>query len=146
MSTVVSRSLEDCLQLEYLLLGDLRELLEETLEDDETRRWLSAVVEHLLETLQREFRLQDADGYMSEVLKIWPNWSGHVDRLCSEHHTLCSRLGQLRYRLSEALPLTDAAESLRYQLHDWMTTFTAYRRHETRLVQNAFNFDSGAAD
>ena len=146
MSTIASRSLEDSLQLEYLLLGDLRELLEEPLEDDETRRWLSAVVGQLLETLQCEFRLQDADGYMSEVLEVWPNWSGHVDRLRSEHHTLCSRLGQLRYRLSEALPLAEVAELLRHQLRDWMATFTAHRRHETRLVQYAFNFDSGAGD
>jgi hypothetical protein len=146
MSTSASRSLEACLQLEYLLIGDLRELLEEPLEDDESRRWLSTIVVQLLETLHCEFRLKDAEGYMSEVLEVWPNWSGHVDRLCSEQRTLCARLGQLRYRLSEALPLEEVTESLQQQLCDWMATFAAHRRHETRLVQNAFNCDPGAGD
>ena len=146
MTTTASRPLEEYTQLEYLLLGDLRELLDEPLDDDETRRWLTAVVDELLETLQCEFRLQEADGYMTEVLEICPNWSGQVDRLRSEHDTLYSRLRQLRYRLSEALPLTEVADRLRHQLRDWMTTFTAHRRHETRLLQSAFNLDFGVGD
>ncbi len=40
--------------LEYLLIGDLRDLLEET-PDNETRRWLLAVLEELLNLLPNEF-------------------------------------------------------------------------------------------
>src|SRR5579872_2956860 len=53
--------------LEYILLGDLRDLLEEPV-DDESRKWLLAVLDTLLDTLPREFDLEDEDGYMSEVL------------------------------------------------------------------------------
>ena len=44
--------------LEYLLIGDLRDLLEEPA-DSETRRWLLAVVEELLDLLPNEFEFED---------------------------------------------------------------------------------------
>lgn len=146
MTITAPRPIQDYSDLEYLLLCDLRELLEQPLNDDENRRWLVAVLDELLKTLQSEFCLEEDGGYMTEVLDIWPNWSGQVDRLLGEHEKLCSQLKRLRYRLAEALPLKEVAESLRYQLRDWMTTLTAHHRHENRLIQEAFVFDVGAGD
>ncbi|MEO1999676.1 MAG: hypothetical protein ABGZ17_30910 [Planctomycetaceae bacterium] len=143
MSATTSRSLEDCLQLEYLLLGELAELLEEPLDDQENRRWLMAVVGHLLTTLRCECNLLGDNRYMSEVVMLWPNWSPHVERLCIEQRSLRIRLEQLSYRLSEALPLEEVAERLGQQLREWMLALSAHRRHETRLLQTAFNFDCG---
>lgn len=146
MTITAPRRIQEYSDLEYLLLGDLRELLEQPLNDDEDRRWLVAVLDELLETLECEFCLEEDGGYMTDVLDIWPNWSGQVDRLFSEHETLCSQLKRLRYRLAEALPLKEVAESLRHQLRDWMTTLTAHHRHENRLIQEAFVFDVGTGD
>src|SRR5262245_36103537 len=58
--------------LEYLLLGDLRDLLEEP-PDTETRRWLLAVLEELLNLLPNEFEFEDQGGYLSEVREQFPN-------------------------------------------------------------------------
>ena len=146
MTITAPRPIQEYSELEYLLLGDLREMLEQPLNDDEDRRWLVAVLDELLETLECEFCLEEDGGYMTEVLDIWPNWSGQIDRLFSEHKTLCSQLKRLRYRLAEALPLKEVAESLRSQLRDWMATLTAHHRHEHRLIQEAFAFDVGAGD
>ena len=60
--------------LEYLLIGDLRDLLEET-PDDETRRWLLAVLEELLDLLPNEFEYEDQGGYLADVCEQNPNWS-----------------------------------------------------------------------
>ena len=147
MTTTASRPIQEYSDLEYMLLGDLRELLEQPLDDAENRRWLIAILDELTKTLQCEFSLEeDGDGYMSEVLEVWPNWSGQVDRLLREHDSLCSQLKRLRYRLAEALPLNEAAESLGDQLRDWMATLIAHHRHENRLVQDAFLFDFGEGD
>ena len=59
--------LEEYSTLEYILLGDLRDLLYEP-PDEETCRWLLAVLDALLETLPREFDLKQQDGYLMEVL------------------------------------------------------------------------------
>ena len=146
MTTTAPRPIQEYSELEYLLLGDLRELLEQPLNDDENRRWLVAVLDELLETLECEFRLEEDGGYMTEVMDIRPNWSGRVDRLLGEHETLCSQLKRLRYRLAEALPLCEVAGSLRSQLRSWMTSLTAHHRHEKRLLQTVFISDLGAGD
>jgi len=65
--------LEDYAAMEYILLSDLRDLLEEPA-DDMTRKWLRAVLDALLKTLPWELELQDAGGYLSEVLEQYPNW------------------------------------------------------------------------
>ncbi len=146
MMTVTNRPLHDYAELEYLLLGDLSELLQQSLNDSENRRWIVAVVDVLLETLDCTLQLEDDEGYMCEVLDVCPNWSAQVERLLAEQNTLHSRLKQLRYRMSESLPLSQVAELLRTQLRDWMATFAAHRRHERRLLQDAFTLDFGCGD
>jgi hypothetical protein len=72
--------------LEYILLGDLRDLLEEP-PDEETRRWLVAVLDALVKTLPREFDLEDEDGYMSDATPTGPARS----TVCTANTTSCSR-------------------------------------------------------
>src|SRR5882724_7956569 len=90
-----ARLLEQYSSLEYILLGDLRDILEEP-PDDESRKWLLAVLDTLLETLPREFVLEDEDGYMAEVLERYPSWSAQVDRLHRDHDLLFLKLKELR--------------------------------------------------
>src|SRR5579872_2003110 len=90
-----ARLLERYTSLEYILLGDLRDILEEP-PDVESRHWLLAVLDALLETLPREFDLEDDEGYMSEVLARYPSWSGQVERLHRDHESLFTKLTELR--------------------------------------------------
>jgi hypothetical protein len=98
MESHEARLLEQYSSLEYILLGDLRDVLDET-PDAESRRWLIAVLDALLDTLPREFDLEDTDGYMSEVLERYPSWNKQVDRLHREHDVLFTKLKELRGRL-----------------------------------------------
>ncbi|MBI3861389.1 MAG: hypothetical protein HY290_05795 [Planctomycetia bacterium] len=140
-----ARLLDHYSSLEYILLGDLRDVLEER-PDRESRRWLIAVLDALLETLPREFDLEDADGYMSEVLERYPSWSTQVDRLHSEHDQLFAKLKELRGRVECDTWIAPIANEVRRDIREWTLKLIAHRRGETRLVQTAMNLEVGTGD
>lgn len=131
--------------LEYILLGDLRDLLEEG-NDQETHKWLIAVLNTLFKTLPREFDLEDEDGYMSDVLEMQPHWASRVERLHREHEQLITKLKELRTRLIRAESFAPVAHELRRDLRDWMLSLQAHNRAEVRLLQTAMNLEVGVGD
>jgi hypothetical protein len=139
------RLLQKYSSLEYILLGDLRDLLEDPV-DAENRRWLLAVLDALLETLPREFDLEEEDGYMSEVLERFPNWMQQVERLQRDHEQLFAKLKELRGRIAGGNWLAPIANEVRRDLREWILTIVAHNRNETRLVQTAMNLEVGVGD
>jgi hypothetical protein len=137
--------LRRCTELEYLLLGDLREMLEEPV-TPQGRNWMLAVVDTLLDMLPHEHRLKSVDGYLSEVLTEFPNWTGHVDRLEAQHYDLYDRLSDLRDELEVETRDRTAANVLRYSLQEWMEAFVEHRRRESELLQSAMCTDIGGGD
>ena len=140
------KQLEGYSALEYILLGDLRDLLEEQPPDEETCRWLVVVLDALLETLPRELNLKEQDGYLSEVLESYPNWSDQVDRLRAEHEAVFADLQRLRGQIERRTTFAEIADEVRRGLRDWMLAVIAYHRHEKRLVQTAVNLEIGVGD
>tara|TARA_R110002095_G_scaffold147250_6_gene127400 strand:- start:3942 stop:4403 length:462 start_codon:yes stop_codon:yes gene_type:complete len=148
-SAIVNGALEEISALEYILLGDLLDLLEEADGDAEAWKWISEVLDTLLKMMPREFALQDKGGYLDEVLEEQPNWQGRVRNLYHERCDLLKKLNELRTRMQDSLPLQQMrqiAGELRYELRDWITSYVAHQRHERRLLQDAFNSDIGVAD
>ena len=135
----------ECTALEYILLGDLRDLLEEK-PDRHTTKWLVAVLDELLATLPRELRLRQRGGYLTEVLEQYPSWHCHVERLRQEKHALYGKLLSLRQRMIQHESLSEIAQIVRRDLRDWMTSFAAHHRHERRLLQEAFTLEVGVGD
>ena len=131
--------------LEYLLLGDLRDLLEEPA-DEHTGKWLLAVLDALLETLPRQFNLKEEGGYMQVVLDEFPSWESQVDRLQCEHETLSAKLLQLRNQVVGQTSFGEAASRLRSELRDWMDSLKSHNRRENRLLQTAMTLEVGAGD
>lgn len=140
-----SRLLEDCMALEYILLGDLRDLLEESA-DEHTQPWLVAVLDALLDALPRELHLKANDGYLREVLDEYPSWYRHVESLRREHEDLYRNLRQLRGGIAQRATYEDVADRVRSDLRDWMNCLVAHHRHETRLIQTALNLEMGTGD
>lgn len=139
--------LNECATLEYILLGDLRDLLEEKADRDASNRhWLMAVLDALVDTLPREFALRQEGGYLSEVLERFPSWYQQVDELHQEQRRLYRKLRQLRAQLGQEVPYEAMAHELRDDLRQWMNNFIAHHRHERRLVQTAFNLEVGVGD
>jgi hypothetical protein len=138
-------SLEDYTALEYILLGDLRDLFEEPA-DQFTRRWLVAVLDALLDTLPREMALKESSGYLNEVLDEYPSWYRHVEDLQNEQRLLVLSLQALRDRLESAGPYERDAVRVNSAVRQWMNRLKAHRRHETRLLQTAMNLEVGCGD
>ena len=138
-------TLEDYTALEYILLGDLRDLLEERA-DQYTRRWLVAVLDALLDTLPRQMALKETSGYLNEVLDEYPSWYRHVEDLQNEQRLLVLSLQALRDRLETPGPYQRDAARVKTAVRQWMNRLMAHRRHETRLLQTAMNLEIGCGD
>lgn len=137
--------LRDYAALQYILLGDLRDVLEEP-PNTETRRWLTAILDALLDTLPRAMELQEQEGYLTEVLEQYPSWHSQVDDLHDEQQVLYTKLYELRKRVDGRATFSRIAEELRHDLRDWMNRLVAHHRHERRILQTAFNLDVGVGD
>jgi hypothetical protein len=137
--------LEQYTTLEYILLGDLRDVLEEPA-NRHTRGWLIAVLDALLDTLPREMALKESCGYLNEVLDEYPSWYRHVEELQNEERLLFLSLQSLRDRLETSESYAHAAERVTSMLRQWMTRLTAHHRHETRILQTAMNLEVGGGD
>lgn len=137
--------LSQCRELEYILIGDLRDLLEEP-PGDEALRWMKAVLDTLLDTIPEEFRLKSGDGYLSDVLEDFPNWEGEVTRLEEEYFSLYRRLIQLRRSLQGDQDYLQIAPQVSQDLHDWMAAFKQHIQSEQRLVLLAANLEVGGGD
>lgn len=128
--------------LEYLLIGDLRDLLEET-PDNETRRWLLAVLEELLDLLPNEFEYEDQGGYLAEVCEQNPNWSNTVERLHREHEGLYFSLLELRNRIAVEESFEFIADEVKEKLGRWIEAAQRHREKEESLVVDAFDTSFG---
>jgi hypothetical protein len=142
--TTASRILE-CTELEYILLGDLRDLLDEP-ETPETVRWLEAVLDALLDTIPEEFALKSGDGYLNEVLEDYPNWHSSVEKLENEYYALFRRLRQLREKIRNEEDYSSIADEVARELRQWMHAFRAHHQAEQRLVSLAANLEVGVGD
>jgi hypothetical protein len=137
--------LNECTEFEYILLGDLRDLLEDP-PNDETRAWLMAVLEALLDTLPKEFALKSRDGYLSVVLDEYPSWDHKVARLEAQYVSLYRQLRVLRDRLVTRHRLEEIAGRLRGELERWMDAFVGLHHDERDLVLEAVTLECGAGD
>ena len=140
-----STDLRKCCEFEYILLGDLRDLLEDDA-TEENRRWLMAVLDALLETLPKEFALKSRDGYLQDVLDEYPSWDNAVERLERQHVHLYRRLRMLRDRLVTRFPLQEIADRLRIEAEEWMDSFVDLHRAERHLMFDAINMEVGTGD
>jgi hypothetical protein len=137
--------LEHYTSLEYILLGDLRDVLEEPA-NRHTRGWLVAILDALLDTLPRQLALKEESGYLNEVLDEYPSWYRQVEELQNEERLLFLSLQALRDRLETSESYAHAADRVKSAVRHWMTRLTAHHRHETRILQTAINLEVGGGD
>lgn len=131
--------------LEHILLGDLREMLED-FDDTENRKWMLAVLDTLLDTLACQFALEEHDGYMSEVLDEFPSWQEQVDSILLQHNRLYDDLWELRGELVRDGCTVVSRERVRLGLTQWMDQLNQHQEAEVRLIQTAFNLDPGSGE
>lgn len=137
-----NRRLLQCTELEYILLGDLRDLLEEPC-DEETAHWLEVVLEALLDTLPEEYALKSDNGYLQIVLERFPSWDTKVAELERGYTQLMEGLEKLRERLCYGGNVEHIATDVSNDLRDWMEAFISHHQRERELVSMAASYDVG---
>ena len=135
-------ALDACHDLEYLLLGNLRRLLEGPT-TSQTRHALLVILNGLCDNLLRQVELKSAGGYMCDVLEEFPNWHRRVESLRCEAVASHSSLERLREVISRKRPFAAIAYEMFCDLRHWMQSLAAHREGETRLLQIACNLDVG---
>lgn len=132
-------------EMNYILLGDLREALDSSLGLAE-RNWLLSILDALLQSLPAQFSLKEEGGYMEEVLDAFPYWDRQVEQLRSEHAPLVETLTVLRGRIATGSEFKQVAQIVKDDLADWMERLFRHESRECRLFQNAMNVEVGVGD
>lgn len=118
--------------LEYLLLGDLAELLSEGY-DEENRKWTLIVLEGLLDAIPAEKRSER----FSRIRAAYPDSPQVLQALTqleAEHVAMIFQLRRLRNRVSWRLSLLDVvAAEVVHDLKRWLLTFQSFCQRERRL-------------
>lgn len=120
------------MDVEYLLLGDLADLLSEDY-DEENRRWILVVLEGLLDAIPAERRTER----FRQSRYAYPDSPGmllSLRQLEMEHDAMILQLKRLRDRVAWRLSLLDvvAAEVVQ-DLRRWLETFQSFCQREHRL-------------
>ena len=128
--------------LEYLLIGDIRILLEEKF-DSETRSSLLVLMNRLILNLPDVLKLSSEDGYLSIVAEKLPCWSRQINALYQANLDSVSSLTLVRDCLENDKPIAAISKELELRLRNWMKSFAAMRCQESTMLQEAFTLDLG---
>jgi len=128
-----------------LLLDDLRELLEEGL-DEENTRWAHEIVNQLCVNLRREFAIEDEAGYLEAVLERFPNWQQRIERLQRNRLALITDLKLLQRQLEHPSNKAHVTESLRDEFQVWVSRLSNHKQQENILLMDAMNLDVGEGE
>ncbi len=135
------QSLADCNEFQYLLLGDLRDLLDET-KDESDRKWLLAVLDVLVDLMPQERQLHErTGGYLAGVINEFPERNRIVMHLDLKKLQLDYTLRDLRNRIRAEESWVSVADQLSCDLRDWMKMFTEVHRSEASLIMNSMLFE-----
>lgn len=130
---------------ETLLLGDLLTLLDNPGGPD-VCQWLVVILDELLCLLTREFRSEEAEGYLNVVLEEYPSWDRQVNELCEQHDRIFRRLQELRNEAVQLGPHSRISFHFRLQVFDWVGFLTEHNRQESEMLQIAVNLEVGVGD
>jgi hypothetical protein len=93
--------------------------------------------------LKDEFRNEERDGYLPDVLARAPQLGRNAEKLLGEHADLTRSLEDLVARVRAAEHLDD---NLRERLRAWIQRLREHESAENVLVEDAFNVECAAED
>ena len=128
-----------------LLTGQLADLLAEPAENA-TTLCVVELLDAMLDNLREQFRLEEEQDYLADVLQQYPNWHPEVEHLRQQHSLLHNQLRDIRRRVAAAGDRPTVRYQTRRQLRDWINTYNEHERRETQLIQDAFTLETGAGE
>lgn len=135
---------ESLSQAHQALLRDLRRLQDLVRPDSpvslaELRNRLGATYTHVCE----HFRLEEANGYMDDLVKDQPRLQRITQQLGDEHRDLRQSLDVLH---GEANVASQVDDDLREKIRKWIERLLHHETQENDLVQDAIDSDFAAQD
>ncbi len=136
------KSLQSCWDLEYILIGDLRQLLNQGCLT-EIRQPLLVIIDRLLQNLPDLLRLSSENGYMAAVPQAYPRLLRQFQALQTVNRECIISLQALQARIKSKSNLTTLSQETDSKLRDWITAFENMRSQEGELLQEAYTVDIG---
>lgn len=141
-STLVGSQPQQCITLTWLLVGDIREMLQDHL-DEEAIHWLKPILDALIHAMCEQSELTDREGWYDDLLGSFPHLISRVARLEAEQVELCRSLRNLRHEIEQDLPLDRLASRIERELSDWVDLMIAHSRREASLLQSVWYSEIG---
>ena len=136
------KSLKTCWDLEYILIGDLRYLLNQRCRP-EIRTPLLVIIDRLLQNLPDLLRLSSENGYMTAVPKTFPRLLRQFQALQTVNRECIASLQALQERIKNKSSVTTLSQETDLKLRAWITAFEKMRSQEGELLQEAYTVDIG---
>jgi hypothetical protein len=141
-TTLVGSQPQQCTTLTWLLVGDIREMLQDHL-DEEAIRWLKPVLDALINAMCEQSELTNRKGWHDDLLGTFPHLISRVARIEAEQTELCKSLRELRHGIERDVPLARLATEIESELSDWVELMIRHSRREALLLQNAWYTEIG---
>lgn len=141
-STLVVRQPQQCTTLTWLLVGDIREMLQDHL-DEEAIHWLRPVLDALINAMCEQSELTSREGWYDDLLGCFPHLISRVARIEAEQNELCKSLRELRNGIERDIPLARLARELEDDLNSWVDLLTRHSRREAVLMQDVWYTEIG---
>ena len=133
---------QQCTTLTWLLVGDIREMLQDH-RDDEAIRWLKPVLDSLIRAMCEQSELHFSDGLYDDLLGTFPHLITRVAGIEAEQNELCRSLRELRNGIERDIPLQRLAADIEEGLGDWVNLMTSHSRREAVLLQDVWYTEIG---
>ena len=141
-STLVGSQPQQCTTLTWLLVGDIREMLQDHL-DEEAIRWLRPVLDALIAAMGEQAELTCREGWYDDVVGSFPHLISRVAKIEAEQTELCRSLRELRHHIERDLPLSRLTKEVEADLANWVDLMMTHGRRERVLLQDVWYTEIG---
>lgn len=141
-STLVGSQPQQCTTLTWLLVGDIREMLQDHL-DEESIRWLRPILDALIGAMSEQAELTAREGWYDDVAGSFPHLISRVAKIEAEQTELCRSLRELRHHIESDLPLERLTKEVEADLGNWINLMMTHGHRECALLQDVWCTEIG---
>ena len=137
--------LKNSADLEYILLGDLKEILCEECSPT-NHYWMTTILESLVNVLPKKYGSGREGGYLDDVLELAPHSYHLVEEIRQEQQQIHESLADFYHRLQQESYNERLAKELQSRVDEWIAGFQSCHEKEHHLIAEAYYSDLGGGD
>jgi len=141
-TALVGSQPQQCTTLTWLLVGDIREMLQDHL-DEEAIRWLGPILDALIGAMSQQSEQNSREGWYDDLIGSFPHLISRVAMIEAEQTELCRSLRELRQRIEQDMPISRLAAEIERDLCRWIDLMVRHSRREAVLMQDVWYTEIG---